>query len=314
MQNGSRQTFGIGAVARRTGLTASNIRMWEARYDAVLPERTPSKRRLYTREDIERLTLLRCLTLRGHSISNIANLDAKELQERLDGDRIPLEQASPRKRALMVGSSIAESLFSSQLLDLELVQANEDLGATLKNSRLPEVDLVVIETETLFPETISAVRELARRTKAQRTILIYHFTSSTTATALAKTIHGALLLKAPVSEEQLLRHCMLEPNGFPQKMPAIPTEPGLIPTRLYSQDQLGQLAKVSTTVECECPQHLAGLLQSLAAFEKYSSECDDRNPGDAMLHAFLHRTTARVRRTMEEALQHVVLAEGITIE
>ena len=49
MQNGSRQTFGIGAVARRTGLSASNIRMWESRYEAVVPDRTPSNRRLYGR-------------------------------------------------------------------------------------------------------------------------------------------------------------------------------------------------------------------------------------------------------------------------
>ena len=141
----------------------------------------------------------------------------------------------------MVGSSIAESLFSSQLLDLELVQANEDLGATLKNSRLPEVDLVVIETETLFPETISAVRELARRTKAQRTILIYHFTSSTTATALAKTIPRSSL-KAPVSEEQLLRHCMLEPDGFAENA-SHPHRTGLIPPGFTARISSGSLRK-----------------------------------------------------------------------
>ena len=314
MQNGSRQTFGIGAVARRTGLSASNIRMWEARYEAVVPDRTPSNRRLYSREDIERLTLLRSLTMRGHSISNIANLSLEELTERLEGDRVSVVQDPPRKRALIVGAALAETLSSSQLLDLELEKCFDDLRTAFETPQIPEVEMLVIETETLFPETISLVRELVRRTKAQRTLLIYHFTTSTTATALAKTIQGALLLKAPVSEELLLRHCMAQSGGFPQSHTAIPSDQGPIPARLYSQDQLGQLARVSTTVECECPQHLAGLLQSLSAFEKYSSECEDRNPDDALLHAFLHRTTARVRRTMEEALQHVVLAEGITVE
>ena len=42
------------------------------------------------------------------------------------------------------------------------------------------------------------------------------------------------------------------------------TEPDA-PERLYDQEQLARLARVSTTVDCECPQHLAGLLRSLAA-------------------------------------------------
>ncbi|RPF90366.1 MAG: MerR family transcriptional regulator [Roseibacillus sp. TMED18] len=309
MQNGSRQTFGIGAVARRTGLSASNIRMWESRYEAVVPDRTPSNRRLYGREDIERLSLLRSLTLRGHSISSIADLSHEELEERLAGDQLPSAPLSPKKRILVVGTAVAETLSANPSFDLELGEVFGDLRSAFEAPRVTEADLVVIEAETLFPETISSVRELVRRTKAPRTVLIYHFSASSTATALAKAIQGVQLLKAPVSVEQLLRHCMIQ-----QGQPGIPIDPGPVPARLYTPDQLGQLAKVSTTVECECPQHLAGLLQGLAAFEKYSRECEDRNPEDALLHAFLYRTTARVRRTMEEALQHVVLAEGITVE
>ena len=87
-----------------------------------------------------------------------------------------------------------------------------------------------------------------------------------------------------------------------------------IPERIYTTDQLLKFARVSTSVDCECPQHLAGLLQGLAAFEKYSSECEDRNPQDAALHAFLHRATANVRRTMEDALQHLARVEGIELD
>ena len=74
------------------------------------------------------------------------------------------------------------------------------------------------------------------------------------------------------------------------------------------------IARISTSVDCECPQHLAGLLQGLTAFEKYSSECEDRNPQDAALHAFLHRTTANVRRTMEGALKHLATVEGLDLD
>ena len=57
-----------------------------------------------------------------------------------------------------------------------------------KDQRVKETDLLVIDTETLFPETVTAVRELVTRCRAARTILIYRFTSSKTATALANAI------------------------------------------------------------------------------------------------------------------------------
>ena len=48
---------GIKIVARRTGLSAHVIRIWEKRYGAVEPDRTDTNRRLYSEEQIERLKL-----------------------------------------------------------------------------------------------------------------------------------------------------------------------------------------------------------------------------------------------------------------
>ena len=42
----------IKVVARRTGLTAHVIRIWEKRYAAVEPERTGTNRRLYSEAQI----------------------------------------------------------------------------------------------------------------------------------------------------------------------------------------------------------------------------------------------------------------------
>ena len=71
----------IKVVARRTGLSAHVIRIWEKRYGAVKPDRTETKRRLYSDEQIERLSLLREITQSGHSIGHVAKLPTEKLRE-----------------------------------------------------------------------------------------------------------------------------------------------------------------------------------------------------------------------------------------
>lgn len=69
----------IKTVAKLSGLQSIVIRTWENRYNAVEPARTNSNHRLYSDEDIDKLTLLKRLTDRGFKIGNIASLPIKEL-------------------------------------------------------------------------------------------------------------------------------------------------------------------------------------------------------------------------------------------
>ncbi len=73
--------YTIRYVSQRTGLTSHVIRAWEKRYRAVVPHRSPKNRRLYSEEDVQRLQLLKRITDAGHSISQVAQLDSKELSD-----------------------------------------------------------------------------------------------------------------------------------------------------------------------------------------------------------------------------------------
>ena len=64
--------YGIGAVARLTGLTDHAIRVWERRYGAVVARRAANGRRVYGLADVEKLRLLKSLTDSGLSIGQIA--------------------------------------------------------------------------------------------------------------------------------------------------------------------------------------------------------------------------------------------------
>jgi len=70
----------IQVVARRTGLTADLLRVWEKRYEAVSPGRSATSRRLYSDSDVHRLLLLRRATLGGRRIGQVAGLSTEELE------------------------------------------------------------------------------------------------------------------------------------------------------------------------------------------------------------------------------------------
>ncbi len=89
----------IQVAAQRSGLSAALIRVWEQRYQAIMPQRTETRRRLYSDHDIERLCLLACITQSGRRISDIAALSTTELEALVDDDRAAISNAPGRPSA-----------------------------------------------------------------------------------------------------------------------------------------------------------------------------------------------------------------------
>ena len=118
-------------VVKRTGLSGHVIRVWERRYGAVEPERTGTNRRLYSDEQIERLSLLRDVTQAGHSISQVAKLPTAKLRELAGNSRG--SNMSPAKKGHSASAFLEECIaavkaFDSRRLDETLRRAATDLG------------------------------------------------------------------------------------------------------------------------------------------------------------------------------------------
>lgn len=117
----------IKLAAQRTGLSAHVIRMWEKRYDAVTPNRTDTKRRLYSDEDIERLGLLRSATVAGHRIGDIAQLPTERLRELSDNaPSTPARNAAPPSTA---DDTINAALEATRAFDVAGLQSTLEHGA-----------------------------------------------------------------------------------------------------------------------------------------------------------------------------------------
>lgn len=147
----------IKVVARRTGLSSHVIRVWEKRYGAVKPERTQTNRRLYSEEEIQRLTLLRLATSLGHSISNVATLRDEQLKSLVEHDRpeasraffeqarSPVDLPAEVAPAHFVEESIAAvAQLDAKALEKTLSRAAVELGqpALLHRVLVPLIELI----------------------------------------------------------------------------------------------------------------------------------------------------------------------------
>ena len=76
----------ISVVAERTGLSRDVLRVWERRYGAVEPMRTPGGQRLYSNEHIDRFRLLAAATRHGRNIGVVAGLSNDALEQLISED------------------------------------------------------------------------------------------------------------------------------------------------------------------------------------------------------------------------------------
>jgi len=130
----SQISHAIRVVSQRTGLTTHVIRVWEKRYGAVTPVRTPTNRRLYSEIEVDRLLLLRQATELGHSIGLVARLSTSQLREMIAGARTAPQDKSPPGHEQtghgFVGPCIdAVRRLDAHALESELRQASLALGS-----------------------------------------------------------------------------------------------------------------------------------------------------------------------------------------
>lgn len=121
----------IQFVTEKTGLSAHVIRIWEKRYGAVTPQRTGTNRRLYSDEEIERLTLLRRLSETGHSIGYVAKLPTERLHALLQqsSDAVPPTPATSDTAAPLLNRALsAVRALDPTALDAALREAELQLG------------------------------------------------------------------------------------------------------------------------------------------------------------------------------------------
>ena len=136
----------VRVVARRTGLSASVLRAWERRYEAVKPGRSEGGQRLYSEDDVHRLVLLSRLVEEGQSIGRVAALSTPDLEEMVRQERARARQLRITPPSVAEGGGTAGPGPSLEAAIAAVrVMSTKDLEATLARSAMSLSSVVVID-------------------------------------------------------------------------------------------------------------------------------------------------------------------------
>lgn len=340
--------YRIGSVSDLTGIPPHTLRAWERRYGASDPARTGAGFRLYSEEDVGRLTLIKRLSDLGHAIGSIANLSMKELQERL---------ARVEERGWRGGQLVRSPSAPGNEGPVPLIVLDPGLEAQIREAGGEACGLAVLGSASTVPELWAVLEALEDRGPVVLAVALGRLGDAPARTLRElreeRSVLDILILHDFVPR-RLLRQVALSGGRLVQGRPAVdalrriareaaaaarlrrladgavereaPATNGnggreeddaggdrTNPPRLFSDPELGRLREVESAVDCECPNHLSQILSGLLAFEEYASACENRDPRDAALHSHLYRETGRARAIMERALLHLCREEGIEL-
>ena len=315
-----KQGYRSGEAARLAKMPVTTLRIWERRYGVVGPAKTASGQRLYTEDDVRRLTLIKLLVSRGHAIGAIARLDREQLQflaarNAREGGSSPDAglAASVDLRLALVGGNLAQHLRGAGIdlrqYGVQALTTFADLAeAGESGARREPLDALLVSVDSLQDDVAAQIIALGDAVRAKAIAVVYGF--GTGAAAEGLRVAGVRLYREPGSRTEFAQMLgdLCERARLQERIgdDAIWSRV----RRRYDDRELETIATRSTTIACECPRHLAELVMKLSAFERYSDECTSRSARDAALHRYLGDVSNRACAMVEAALERVAREEG----
>ena len=315
-----RPLYGIGTVARLTGLKADTLRVWERRYGLGASHKSATGRRQYTQADLDHLQLVAALVSQGVRIGEIAASDGKTLQVLLErqaqngGSRKEVPPA--KSKVLFIGAELCRWLDEHQgcISAVSALLARMSIDTAVEQLTSDDAaDLLVVHCPSLTLQQIRGVETLAKRLNVRRTLVLYQFANEQWLSEAERL--GCLALEYPIEPSRLafeIGRAQLEKEtteGIANLAELMPARP-----RLFNDEELLAAAEEKIVIDCECPRHLSELIRALNEFEHYSSACSVDNWKDAAIHTGIYAYTCHARHLMEKALQSALAGRSLDLE
>jgi DNA-binding transcriptional MerR regulator len=297
-----------GVAARMAGLPVETLRVWERRYGVSDASRSPHGQRLYSAEQVRRLGLVKRAVDLGHAIGTVARMATEELLDLAGARPATARDTSPHTvRIAVAGEMLARRLAAVATKPALCIVAHcRQLDGAADALAGVSADVLLIEETEMTADALPMIQALQLATDVEAVVVMYRFCDSATVRRLRE--HGYLVARVPADASEIAMLCGSVLAGTSTAPLFAPP-----PERRLDEQALAALVAASTTINCECPRHLADILMMLGSFERYSLQCASRNSADAALHQELNRSTGMARAIMEQALEHLALAEGLPL-
>lgn len=300
----SERQLSISAAASLAGVTTHTLRKWESRHGVVVPQRTQSGRRYYSEGQVTKLKLIKILLEHGHSLTHLADLNESELGDLAKRHRNTEVVQDEPADLVIVGPNLTRRL--TEWGDATVTAYPQDGVDWLQDQldgrhQIESHDVLVIEVDTL-PQALTDQLVALKGSVFDRIVVIASVTSRRTRRQLRMQDIVALDSIVPESAVLALVGRSAQPVQTAPKGP-----------QRFSKAELAAVAAMAPKLDCECPNHIAQLLLDISAFEKYSLECEDTDPAEQALHAYLGEITGQARRLFETALVAVAEADNLEI-
>ncbi len=310
----------IGEVSHLSGIPVSTLRVWEVRYNTFSPTKTAGQHRLYSDDDVLKASLLKQLTQSGYAISSLAHLTTAELNLRIQQEKnatIVTEPATGLMGIHIVGLPLASRMASQPFAAtglgdaIKILDIFADMPSALAAASHSPCQLLMVRVNSLQALVHADIARLASLCQTQKLLVLYNFGQQWVIESMRQA--GVLVRREPISDSELadlIRSVMLV--NARTTLAQTPLG-GMIPPRRYNDETLMRVARIPSTVLCECPRHVAEIITQLASFEQYSAECLNRSAKDAQLHAYLSSVSGSARALFEQALEKIAEHEGISL-
>jgi DNA-binding transcriptional MerR regulator len=302
-----------GAAARLAGLPVETLRIWERRYSLSDAERSEHGQRLYSVEQVARLSMLKQLVDQGHAIGVLAGLAREQLQAMLAANASDARVGSGPVPILLAGPSLARRVAAERQplgLDVRASCARLEQVAELGNGNGAQV--LVVERSELDDSAIPLLAAAREAAGVAATVVLYRFCASATIRALRSQGYLVARVPADLGEVALLCRSALAGQRLPLREPSATAATAVAPPR-FDEEALAAISAAGNRLSCECPRHLTDLLFMLGSFERYSAQCANRNPEDARLHKMLELASGQARVVLEDALTALAVADGLPL-
>lgn len=318
--------YRIGAIAKMSGVAIATLRVWQRRYGVVQPQKSSGGQRLFDDDDLTKLKCIKELIDLGFAIGTLAHLKLDELKSLKEktlinrGFSLPAEMDSGPLRILVVGAGLQDRLTGLNHVNdvnfpkIKVEQVYADLNEALelhsitKPSQGAGLLACVVKLNTLQLQNLKPIQSLQEQMEGAAFGVIYNYANP----EVVASLQGMKieLLPNPFETTDLIE--------FIQKLnsTALRSHEGeaLPPhVRRFTAQDLEFIARFGSSVGCECPRHIAQIVEQLGSFEQYSRECLSLNPKDQQIHKMLARVASHTLSMFEHALQDVMTHEKIEL-